>query len=84
MSSELKGAVFDALNALQHPSNCSAARKLVCNFNKGCGFGCELHHVVHCLAHAIALNRTMVLKVRTQLGRQHCAVLFVSLLGMHR
>lgn len=55
--------MFKAINALQHPADCSSARKLVCDLNKGCGFGCQIHHAVHCLTHAVALNRTMVLKV---------------------
>jgi glycoprotein 6-alpha-L-fucosyltransferase len=56
--------VFKVLNDLQHPGDCASARKLVCMLNKGCGFACQIHHVVHCLTHAVALNRTMVLKVR--------------------
>lgn len=52
------------LTALQHPHDCSSARKLVCSLNAvGCGFGCQVHHAVHCLAHAVALNRTLILKV---------------------
>ncbi|KAF6264821.1 hypothetical protein COO60DRAFT_22761 [Scenedesmus sp. NREL 46B-D3] len=60
---EVTAAVFQALYDLQHPANCSSVRKLHCNFNKGCGFGCELHHVVHCFATAVALNRTMLVHV---------------------
>jgi hypothetical protein len=55
------GAVLQALHDLQHPPDCSTARKLLCNLNKACGFGCQIHHVVHCFTHAVALNRTMVL-----------------------
>jgi hypothetical protein len=55
--------VFKVINALQHPADCPSARKLVCDLNKACGFACQIHHVVHCLTHAVALNRTMVLKV---------------------
>ncbi|KAG7258567.1 hypothetical protein CRUP_037430 [Coryphaenoides rupestris] len=28
----------------RNPADCSKARKLVCNINKGCGYGCQLHH----------------------------------------
>jgi glycoprotein 6-alpha-L-fucosyltransferase len=52
---------MQALHDLQHPADCSAARKLLCSLNKDCGFGCQIHHVVHCFAHAVALNRTLVL-----------------------
>ncbi|GAQ88661.1 alpha 1,6-fucosyltransferase [Klebsormidium nitens] len=51
------------LNELQFPEDCESARKLVCELDKGCGFGCQVHHVVHCFANAVALNRTMLLKV---------------------
>lgn len=37
-------------------------RILVCDLNKGCGFGCQLHHVGYCLSVAAASNRTMVLE----------------------
>ena len=52
----------------QFPANCSHARKLVCDINKYCGFGCQMHHVLHCLANAVALNRTMILKVTAMYG----------------
>ncbi|KAF6255596.1 hypothetical protein COO60DRAFT_1627492 [Scenedesmus sp. NREL 46B-D3] len=58
---EVTGAVLQGLQDLQHPSDCTTARKLLCSLNKSCGFGCQIHHVVHCLAHAVALNRTMVM-----------------------
>jgi hypothetical protein len=60
---EVTGAVFQALYNLQHPSNCSAAKQLYCQLGKNCGFGCQLHHVVHCFTIAVALNRTMVVNV---------------------
>ncbi|XP_039260479.2 alpha-(1,6)-fucosyltransferase-like [Styela clava] len=46
---------------LQNPKNCDAAKKLVCNLNKGCGFGCQLHHVTYCFLVAIGTQRTFVL-----------------------
>lgn len=52
-----------ALEKLQFPEDCNGTRKLVCDLNKECGFGCQVHHVVHCFANAVALNRTMLLKV---------------------
>lgn len=63
LRTEVTDAVWQYLHDLQHPANCTTARKLLCDLNKACGFGCQVHHVVHCLANAIALNRTMVLKV---------------------
>ncbi|WIA16933.1 hypothetical protein OEZ85_013856 [Tetradesmus obliquus] len=60
---EVTGAVFQALIDLQHPANCSAAKKVYCQLGKNCGFGCQLHHVVHCFTIAVALNRTMVVDV---------------------
>lgn len=57
------GAVLKALHDLQQPSNCNAVKKLYCDLGKSCGFGCQLHHVVHCFTIAVALKRTMVVKV---------------------
>lgn len=50
------------LHYLQNPSDCSTARKLICRLNKGCGFGCQLHHVVYCFIMAYATERTLILK----------------------
>ncbi|XP_045528087.1 alpha-(1,6)-fucosyltransferase [Pieris brassicae] len=49
------------LKYLQNPSNCRDARKVICNLNKGCGFGCQLHHIVYCLIFAYATERTLIL-----------------------
>uniref|UniRef100_A0A0N5AS11 GT23 domain-containing protein n=1 Tax=Syphacia muris TaxID=451379 RepID=A0A0N5AS11_9BILA len=49
------------IDALQNPDNCSKARKLTCNLNKGCGFGCQIHHVTYCFIIAYGTNRTMLL-----------------------
>lgn len=49
------------LKYLQNPPDCKEARKLVCNLNKGCGFGCQLHHIVYCLIFAYATERTLIL-----------------------
>lgn len=56
-------AATDAILRLQFPADCATARLLTCQLNKVCGFGCQIHHVAHCLANAVALNRTMVLNV---------------------
>nr|XP_049700311.1 alpha-(1,6)-fucosyltransferase isoform X1 [Helicoverpa armigera] len=49
------------LHYLQNPPDCKDARKLICNLNKGCGFGCQLHHIVYCLIFAYATERTLIL-----------------------
>ncbi|XP_026741554.1 alpha-(1,6)-fucosyltransferase [Trichoplusia ni] len=49
------------LRHLQNPPDCKDARKLICNLNKGCGFGCQLHHIVYCLIFAYATERTLIL-----------------------
>ncbi|XP_048483245.1 alpha-(1,6)-fucosyltransferase isoform X2 [Plutella xylostella] len=48
------------LRYLQNPADCANARKLVCNLNKGCGFGCQMHHLVYCLIFAYATERTLI------------------------
>ncbi|XP_017138193.1 alpha-(1,6)-fucosyltransferase [Drosophila miranda] len=63
-SRDLSDLVQRRLNHLQNPSDCQNARKLVCKLNKGCGYGCQLHHVVYCFIVAYATERTMILKSR--------------------
>lgn len=46
---------------MQNPKDCKSAKKLVCNLNKGCGFGCQMHHLVYCTIVSMATNRTLVL-----------------------
>lgn len=47
---------------IQNPKDCSKAKKLVCNINKGCGYGCQLHHVVYCFMIAFGTQRTLILE----------------------
>ncbi|XP_030380911.1 alpha-(1,6)-fucosyltransferase [Scaptodrosophila lebanonensis] len=63
-SKDLSDLVQRRLHHLQHPSDCQNARKLVCKLNKGCGYGCQLHHVVYCFIVAYATERTLILKSR--------------------
>ena len=49
------------LHHLQNPKDCSSARKLVCSLDQKCGFGCNMHHALHCFIIAYALERTMIL-----------------------
>uniref|UniRef100_A0A1B6CPN6 Alpha-(1,6)-fucosyltransferase n=1 Tax=Clastoptera arizonana TaxID=38151 RepID=A0A1B6CPN6_9HEMI len=58
----LSDLVQRRLRYLQNPKDCSTARKLICNLNKGCGYGCQLHHVVYCLVVAYGTERTLILK----------------------
>ncbi|XP_043065884.1 alpha-(1,6)-fucosyltransferase-like [Drosophila bipectinata] len=61
---ELSDLVQRRLHHLQNPRDCQNARKLVCKLNKGCGYGCQLHHVVYCFIVAYATERTLILKSR--------------------
>jgi glycoprotein 6-alpha-L-fucosyltransferase len=50
------------LNSLQNPSkSCTDVKRVTCNINKGCGYGCEIHHAMHCFHIAYALGRPMFL-----------------------
>ena len=44
----LSELVQKRLYKLQHPKDCASARKLVCSLNKGCGYGCQMHHILYC------------------------------------
>ncbi|GLH09932.1 Alpha-(1,6)-fucosyltransferase [Gryllus bimaculatus] len=61
-AAELSDLVQRRLHFLQNPPDCSQARKLVCSLNKGCGFGCQLHHAVYCFMVAYGTERTLILK----------------------
>jgi len=58
---DLSQLVQDRLTSLQNPDDCGSARKLLCNLNKGCGFGCQIHHAVYCFITAYGTQRTMIL-----------------------
>ncbi len=50
------------LNNLQNPTKpCEEVKRVTCNINKGCGYGCEIHHAMHCFHIAYALGRPMIL-----------------------
>lgn len=34
----------------------------MCNLNKGCGYGCQVHHVAYCMIVAYATQRTLILE----------------------
>ena len=57
----LTNLVQRRLQFLQNPKDCRAAKKLICNLNKACGYGCQIHHVVYCFIVAYATKRTMIL-----------------------
>ncbi|CAG2102887.1 unnamed protein product [Medioppia subpectinata] len=56
----LSDFVQNRIHRLQNPSDCENAKKLVCDLNKYCGFGCQIHHLAHCFVAALALNRTLI------------------------
>ncbi|XP_046372255.1 alpha-(1,6)-fucosyltransferase-like [Haliotis rufescens] len=64
-SMELGDIVQRRLHYLQNPKDCGSAKKIVCNLHKGCGYGCQLHHVVYCLIVAYATERTLVLESKS-------------------
>uniref|UniRef100_A0A914YLT6 GT23 domain-containing protein n=1 Tax=Panagrolaimus superbus TaxID=310955 RepID=A0A914YLT6_9BILA len=54
--------IQNRINELQNPSDCTSQRLLICDLNKGCGFGCQLHHVAYCFVVAAAANRSLMLE----------------------
>jgi len=61
LADELSNIVQKRLYNLQHPENCDSARKLVCSLNKGCGYGCQMHHILYCFIVAYSTKRTMII-----------------------
>ena len=61
MEQELSSEVQNRFHKLQNPKDCRKSRRLVCTLNKGCGYGCQIHHVIYCMIIAYSSNRTMVM-----------------------
>ncbi|XP_062585008.1 alpha-(1,6)-fucosyltransferase-like [Saccostrea cucullata] len=61
-SQKLTDLVQKRFHYLQNPKDCSKAKKIVCNLSKGCGYGCQLHHVVYCMMVGYATGRTLILE----------------------
>ncbi|KAL1139066.1 hypothetical protein AAG570_009127 [Ranatra chinensis] len=61
-AADLSDLVQRRLKYLQNPKDCSTAKKLLCDLNKGCGYGCQLHHAVYCLIVAYGTERTLILR----------------------
>lgn len=61
-AAELSDLVQRRISHLQNPKKCDKAKKLLCNLNKGCGYGCQLHHAVYCLLVAYGTQRTLILR----------------------
>ncbi|CAK8692474.1 unnamed protein product [Clavelina lepadiformis] len=59
---ELQDLVQKRIRYLQNPKDCSKARQLVCNLNKGCGFGCQVHHLAYCFMVAYGTQRTLIIR----------------------
>lgn len=55
-------------------SDCS--RTLLCELNKLCGFGCQLHHAIHCFTNAVATRRALVLDVHPWSYSEHYETYF--------
>ena len=53
---DLSDLVQARLKHLQNPEDCSSAKKLVCNLNKGCGYGCQIHHAIYCFLIAYGIR----------------------------
>ena len=59
---KLTGQFQERISRLQNPTHCSEAKKILCDLNKACGFGCQMHHVMYCFITSFFLNRTMILE----------------------
>ncbi|EFN69737.1 Alpha-(1,6)-fucosyltransferase [Camponotus floridanus] len=59
---DLSDLVQKRFRYLQNPADCSKAKKLICSLNKGCGFGCQIHHITYCFLVAYGTERTLIIK----------------------
>lgn len=58
---QLSQLVQQRIHKLQNPKDCSSAKKLICQLNKSCGYGCQAHHVLYCFLIAFGLQRTLII-----------------------
>ncbi|KAH3737635.1 hypothetical protein DPMN_044228 [Dreissena polymorpha] len=61
-ANRLTDLVQRRLEYLRNPADCDKAKKIFCNLDKDCGYGCQLHHVTYCLIMAYATQRTLILQ----------------------
>ncbi|KAK4887850.1 hypothetical protein RN001_004121, partial [Aquatica leii] len=61
-SADLSEIVQKRLHRLQNPADCEKAKKLVCTISYYCGFGCQIHHLIHSMILAYGLERTLILE----------------------
>ena len=61
IAKRLSSLVQRRIHHLQNPVDCQSAKKLVCSLNKGCGYGCQMHHVLYCFLVAYATERTLII-----------------------
>lgn len=54
--------VQEKFTKLQNPTDCKNSKKIVCDLNKACGFGCQMHHVMYCFITSYFTGRTMILE----------------------
>lgn len=59
---KVSAMIKQRIEKLQEPSDCSKAKRLVCDIGKGCGFGCQIHHVFYCMATAFGTGRTFIMQ----------------------
>lgn len=59
---ELSQLVQRRIHKLQNPKDCASAKKLICQLNKSCGYGCQAHHVLYCFLVAFGLQRTLIIE----------------------
>lgn len=61
-SINLANLVQNRFKLLQNPNNCTNSKKILCNINKACGFGCQIHHLILCFITAYSTNRVLILE----------------------
>lgn len=68
---ELENLVQNDFKLLQNPKDCQLKNKIgkiLCDLNKPCGFGCQMHHLILCFITAYATKRVLILESKNWLG----------------
>lgn len=65
---ELEKYVFDVIKNNQFPNKCENIQVNLCESSKGCGFGCQMHHILYCFIVSLAQGLPLVVDSRNWHG----------------
>lgn len=56
----LTDTIQKRIHDLQYPADCKKVKKLKCDFDPLCGYGCQIQHIINCMIIAYGTKRTLL------------------------